>query len=69
MFGQSYMDTGSPTVLLQQYLGVATKGTCTNSENDNFDINQFDRRKALLAASIKGTVIFDQSTMNYIQKD
>jgi hypothetical protein len=48
------MDTGSPTVLLQQYLAVMTKGSCETAGDEIFDISNFAPRKVFLSASIKG---------------
>lgn len=51
------MNTGNPTSLFQQYLAVLTKGSCTVSENEIFDINLLPAKKAFLAPSIKGLEI------------
>ena len=48
------MDTGSPTVLLQQYLAVLTKGSCETTGEEIFDINNYLPKKAYLSSSIKG---------------
>jgi hypothetical protein len=48
------MNTGSPTVLLQQYLAVVTKGSCETAGDEMFDISDFEPRKAFLSASVKG---------------
>jgi hypothetical protein len=50
------MDTGSPTVLLQQYLAVMTKGSCRSTGDETFDISNFPPKKAYLSASIKGDI-------------
>ena len=52
------METGSPAILLQQYLAVMTKGSCDVAEDEFFDINNFAPKKAFLSASIKGRECF-----------
>ncbi|CAB3987504.1 Hypothetical predicted protein [Paramuricea clavata] len=64
LFRRSYMDTGSPTVLLQQYLAVMTKGSCETAGEEIFDISNFAPRKAFLSASIKDVInIFGVETI------
>lgn len=49
-----YIKHGSPVKMMEAYVTVLTKGICQSDENGSFLINDYDVRKAYLAASVKG---------------
>lgn len=61
LFQQNYMDNGDPSCILQQYLNVATKGSC-QSNKEIYDLNEFPLKSAFLSASIKGSISVNQTT-------
>ena len=61
LFQQNYMDNGDPSCILQQYLNVATKGSC-QSNKEIYDLNEFPLKSAFLFASIKGNISINLTT-------
>ena len=48
------LETGNPVGMLELYLSVFTKGSCASEDGEPFLVKDFDPRRALLEASIKG---------------
>jgi hypothetical protein len=44
MLSKTYCKTGSPVSLLQLYLSVVTRGSCTTEENGTFLVRDFEAR-------------------------
>ncbi|XP_002738397.1 DENN domain-containing protein 10-like [Saccoglossus kowalevskii] len=51
-----FLETGNPATMLQGYLSVLTKGSCTCVDNGTFAVEDHDARKSYIASSIKDVI-------------
>ncbi|KAG1655698.1 Protein FAM45A [Nymphon striatum] len=56
ILSKSYSSTGSPASILQLYLSVITRGSCSTEENGTFLIKDYDQRLAFASVSLKNVI-------------
>jgi len=54
---KKYRQTGNPAAMLELYLHVITRGTCTTDENGKFSVRDFDNKRAFANSKLKGRFI------------
>lgn len=58
ILSKRYCKTGNPSIVLQLYLSVVTRGICTTEENGTFLTTDFESRKNNVNTQIKGEKSF-----------
>lgn len=53
IMARHYMNTGNPSSMLESYLSVVTKGSCSGEENGSFVVKDYDNRQAYATGSIR----------------
>ncbi|XP_069139960.1 DENN domain-containing protein 10-like [Argopecten irradians] len=56
VLSKKYQRTGSPASILESYLSVFTRGSCSTDENGRFSAKEYDNRKAYLKSELRGII-------------
>ncbi|XP_071089986.1 DENN domain-containing protein 10-like [Haliotis cracherodii] len=51
-----YREKGSPSAMLEAYMGVVTRGVCATDDNGKFSVKDFGNRKAYAKSNVKNVV-------------
>ena len=68
ILSKKYRKTGNPAAMLELYLHVTTRGTCSTDENGRFSVRDFDAKHAYINSKLKGNISvlfnnFDENDM------
>ena len=63
---KKYRKSGNPAKLLESYLSVLTRGSCSTEENGQFSVQDYDIKRSYANTNLKGFSYYDE--MFYIIK-
>ncbi|XP_060068209.1 DENN domain-containing protein 10-like [Ylistrum balloti] len=64
ILSNKYQSSGNPASMLESYLSVFTRGSCSTDENGRFSAKEYDNKKAYLKSELRGIIeTFGMSTV------